>query len=277
MLKSKPKIRLFVDIPLAAGSDLNLDDAPAHYLAHVMRVRAGESLLLFNGRDGEWMATVDTIAKNRCAVSVDTRTRAQHPEHGPWLAFAPVKKTAVDFIAEKATELGVSRLCPTYTSRTAVSRVNVGRLRANAIEAAEQSERLSVPDVMDPVPLKRPAGAMAARTSIVHDAWKRPRPTHRTPFFGDPIRLGRPGSGCSRLSNRSGRRFRVRRNLTSPRNSRLYPSSRWGRGSCAARPRHSRHWPVGKPWLATGASGANLKPPVPDDRHANSLFRADHR
>jgi len=153
MLKSKPKIRLFVDSPLAPGPDLILTDAPAHYLAHVMRVRAGESVLLFNGRDGEWVCTVGKIGKNLCAVSVNTQTRAQRPEHGPWLAFAPVKKTAVDFIAEKATELGVSRLCPTFTSRTAVSRVNVGRLRANAIEAAEQSERLSIPDVMEPVPL----------------------------------------------------------------------------------------------------------------------------
>lgn len=154
MLKSKPKIRLFVDNPLAPGMDLTLNGAPAHYLAHVMRVQTGESLLLFNGCDGEWMCRVMKIGRNICAVSVEFQTRAQHSEHGPWLAFAPVKKTAIDFIAEKATELGVSRLCPTFTSRTAVNRVNVNRLRANTIEAAEQSERLSVPDVMDPVSLE---------------------------------------------------------------------------------------------------------------------------
>lgn len=154
MLKSKPKIRLFVDSPLAPHMDLTLDDAQAHYLANVMRIRAGEAVSLFNGRDGEWMCVVHKVGKNLCAVSVELQARAQHPEDGPWLAFAPVKKTAVDFIAEKATELGVSRLCPTFTSRTAVNRVNVNRLRANAIEAAEQSERLSVPDVMDPVSLE---------------------------------------------------------------------------------------------------------------------------
>lgn len=154
MLKLKPKIRLFVDSPLAPGLDLTLDGGATHYLAHVMRVPIGESLLLFNGRDGEWLSTVVKIGKNMCVISVELQTRAQHPEHGPWLAFAPVKKAAVDFIAEKATELGVSRLCPTFTSRTAVNRVNVNRLRANTIEAAEQSERLSVPDVSDPVSLE---------------------------------------------------------------------------------------------------------------------------
>ncbi len=153
MLKSKPKIRLFVDNPLAPGLNLTLDDAPAHYLANVMRTQTGDRVLLFNGRDGEWACTVGKIGKTLCAVSVEAQTRAQHPEHGPWLAFAPVKKTAVDFIAEKATELGVSRLCPTFTSRTAVNRVNVNRLRANAIGAAEQSERLSIPDVAEPVTL----------------------------------------------------------------------------------------------------------------------------
>ncbi len=154
MLKSKAKIRLFVDGPLAAGLDLTLGDAPTHYLAHVMRIGTGETVLLFNGRDGEWACPVVNIGKNLCVVSVERRTRAQRREDGPWLAFAPVKKTAVDFIAEKATELGVSRLCPTFTERTAVSRINVGRLRANAIEAAEQSERLSVPEVMDAVSLR---------------------------------------------------------------------------------------------------------------------------
>jgi len=151
MVKSKPKIRLFVDKPLAPGLDLALDAAPAHYLANVMRVQTGDGVLLFNGRDGEWSCSVGKIAKNRCTVSVDAQTRVQQSEDGPWLAFAPVKKTAVDFIAEKATELGVSRLCPTFTSRTAVKRINGDRLRANAIEAAEQSERLSVPDVMETV------------------------------------------------------------------------------------------------------------------------------
>jgi 16S rRNA (uracil1498-N3)-methyltransferase len=151
MLKSKPKIRLFVESPLGPGTDLTLGEAQTHYLANVMRIHAGDTLLLFNGRDGEWVSSVARIAKNHCSVSVDHQTREQRPEDGPWLAFAPVKKSAVDFIAEKATELGAARLCPTFTSRTAVSRVNVDRLRANAIEAAEQSERLTVPEVMEPV------------------------------------------------------------------------------------------------------------------------------
>ncbi len=154
MLKSKTKIRLFVESPLKPGLDLTLDEAQAHYLAHVMRVRSGDSLSLFNGRHGEWMSHVARIGKNICSVFVERQTRKQQPEQGPWLAFAPIKKTAVDFIAEKATELGSSRLCPVFTSRTAVTRINVRRLRANAIEAAEQSERLTVPDVMDPVPFE---------------------------------------------------------------------------------------------------------------------------
>jgi 16S rRNA (uracil1498-N3)-methyltransferase len=152
MPNSKPKIRLFVESSLKPAIDVTVDEAQAHYLAHVMRVRSGESLLLFNGRDGEWMSRVTNIGKNLCSVSVERQTRNQQSEQGPWLAFAPVKKNAVDFIAEKATELGASRLCPIFTSQTAVTRVHVRRLRANAIEAAEQSERLTVPDVMDPAP-----------------------------------------------------------------------------------------------------------------------------
>jgi len=154
MLKSQPKIRLFVDNSLKSGIDLTLDAAQAHYLAHVMRVRSDDSVLLFNGHDGEWMCRVARIGRKLCSVSVERQTRKPQPEQGPWLAFAPVKKNAVDFIAEKATELGASRLCPLFTSRTAVNRINVRRLRANAIEAAEQSERLTVPDVMDPVPFE---------------------------------------------------------------------------------------------------------------------------
>jgi len=151
--RAAPKIRLFVPDGLAAGARVSLNRDQAHYLGHVMRQREGQSVLLFNGRDGEWSAVVRDIANNRCALDVGQRTRRQEAETGPWLAFAPLKKTATGVIVEKATELGAERLLPVFTRNTNSARVNVDRLAARAREAAEQSGRLTLPEVAPPVAL----------------------------------------------------------------------------------------------------------------------------
>lgn len=147
--------RLFVDDAIAADSALVLDPAQAHYLGHVMRLKAGDEVRLFNGRDGEWSAVIKNLNKNNCLVTIKGLLRPQNAESGPWLAFAPVKKTQTGFIVEKATELGVSRLCPVFTSRTNSARVNPDRMRARAIEASEQCGRLTVPEIAAPETLQR--------------------------------------------------------------------------------------------------------------------------
>jgi 16S rRNA (uracil1498-N3)-methyltransferase len=150
MTVSNSNPRLFVEAALVAGADFLLSPSQAHYLSHVMRLTAGDGIILFNGRDGEWSSVVETPGKKKCSVIVEDQVRAQEDEPGPWLAFAPVKKARTDFIVEKATELGASRLCPVFTRHTNSARVNIERMRANAIEASEQCRRLTVPDIAQP-------------------------------------------------------------------------------------------------------------------------------
>lgn len=154
--------RLFVEAPLGAGASVELDAGRAHYVRDVLRLGAGAPVLLFNGHHGEWRASIDSSAKRLVSLRVDAQTRAQVSGPDLWLCFAPVKKARLDFIAEKATELGASVLQPVMTRHTAVTRVNTERLRANAIEAAEQTERLDVPEVRAPETLERLVAAWPA-------------------------------------------------------------------------------------------------------------------
>ena len=144
------KLRLHVDAPLQAGSRVEPGEAQRHYLLHVMRAREGESVLLFNGDDGEWLAEIAQVTRRDCALICQRQTRLQDKAPDLWLAFAPVKKTPAEYLTQKATELGVSLLMPVITEHTVARRVNLDRLRANAIEAAEQSERLTVPEIRQP-------------------------------------------------------------------------------------------------------------------------------
>jgi len=153
MAQSEAKLRLFVDAPLSLGADILLNDAQAHYVVHVMRLGAGDSLLLFNGNDGEWQGRVAALTKRRVNVSCERRTAPQSDVPDLWLAFAPIKKTPADYVAQKATELGARVLQPVLTERTNARRVNSARLKANAIEAAEQSGRVSVPEVRELITL----------------------------------------------------------------------------------------------------------------------------
>jgi len=151
----EPRTRLYVPDDLSAGASVALDAPQAHYLRNVLRLGRGAPVALFNGHDGEWRAIIESFSKETCTVRLDRRTREQVPEPDLWLAFAPVKRARIDFLVEKATELGVSVLQPVLTERTQVERVNLDRLRANVREAAEQTERLTLPEVRAPQPLAR--------------------------------------------------------------------------------------------------------------------------
>jgi 16S rRNA (uracil1498-N3)-methyltransferase len=145
-----PKVRLFTDVRLDAGVMVTLGQAPTHYLTRVMRLAQGHHLRLFNGRDGEWIAEILALSRGTCDVRTVARERMQDRSIGPSLAFAPLKKDALDILVIKATELGVMELRPVFTQFSSVHRVNRERLRAQAIEAAEQCGRLSVPAIREP-------------------------------------------------------------------------------------------------------------------------------
>jgi len=170
MWEGQGRIRLFVEQDLAAGAVIGLSPERAHYLRSVLRISAGAHVQLFNGRDGEWQARLEALGKGWASCAVERQIRAQETEPDLWLAFAPIKRARIDFVAQKATELGVSALWPVFTRLTVVGRVNVGRLRANAIEAAEQCRRLSVPEIFAPAELgKLLAGWPAERRILLCD------------------------------------------------------------------------------------------------------------
>ena len=141
------KLRLFVDAPLGTGARVTPDAAHTHYLLHVMRAKQCDRVSLFNGRDGEWAASLAEVGKRAVTLLCEGQVAAQDETPDLWLVFAPVKKTPADYVVQKATELGVRVLQPVLTRRTIVRRVNEERMRANAIEAAEQSGRRTVPEI----------------------------------------------------------------------------------------------------------------------------------
>lgn len=144
------KVRLYVSADLFDGAKIQLAAGQSHYLRNVMRRRIGDRVLLFNGRDGEWRAQISDLNKSACVVATQEQTRVQLSPADIWLLFAPVKKARIDFIAQKATEMGVRTIWPVITNRTSVARVNLDRLKANAIEAAEQCDAVDVPEIRPP-------------------------------------------------------------------------------------------------------------------------------
>lgn len=148
-------IRLFVEADLKADARVTATQDQAHYLAHVMRLKAGDHLLLFNGQDGEWNATVVGATKRGVMLSVETMVRAHRPGPDLELVAALVKRSRLETIVEKAAELGCKRVRLAITRRTNAERANVQRLQAIAVEAAEQCERLDVPEVLAPEKLDR--------------------------------------------------------------------------------------------------------------------------
>jgi 16S rRNA (uracil1498-N3)-methyltransferase len=163
-----PKVRLFVDVSLAEGGTFSLEQKQAHYLLNVMRSQVGTSVALFNGRDGEWIARIKEATKRDVVLALERRLRPQTSERDLWLLFAPIKRARIDFIAEKATELGVSALIPVFTQHTVMTRVNEDRLRLIAVEAAEQCERLDVPDVRTAVSLDTLLATWPPERKLIH-------------------------------------------------------------------------------------------------------------
>ena len=166
--KSLP--RLYVAPPLGAGARVELDSTQANYLGNVMRLREGDQLLLFDGMSGEWLAAIAEAGKRRMTLLVGEPTRQQEAVPDLWLAFAPVKKGRVDWLVEKAVELGIARLLPVVTQRTVVDKLNLDRMRAHIIEAAEQCGRTALADIDETVKL---------------DSFLKARDPARTLYFAD--------------------------------------------------------------------------------------------
>jgi 16S rRNA (uracil1498-N3)-methyltransferase len=141
-------IRLFLDADLHAGGELSIGPDETHYLANVMRLKAGDELLLFNGRDGEWRAQFARAGKRGATLAVVAQERAQTEPPDLDLVVAVVKRARLETIAEKAAELGARRLLPVTTARTNAGHANIGRLTAIAKEGAEQTGRLDVPEIL---------------------------------------------------------------------------------------------------------------------------------
>ena len=146
--------RLYCDAALHDGAELTLDRDQSHYLINVLRYQTGQDVLIFNGVDGEYRASIAVADRKKAQLSCHEQTRPQDPMPNLTLVFAPIKKARIDFIAEKATELGVGRIQPVMTDFTQVSRVNTDRMAANAIEAAEQTGRTTIPSVNQPISLQ---------------------------------------------------------------------------------------------------------------------------
>jgi 16S rRNA (uracil1498-N3)-methyltransferase len=145
--------RLFVKAPLSAGAELTLEAPQAHYLLNVLRMKGGDKLLVFNGEEGEWEAELKPARRKGGGLLLTHRTRPQNDGPDLHYLFAPLKRTRLDYMAQKATELGASVLLPVITRRTVAERVNTGRLLTNAVEAAEQCGLLRVPEVRPPAKL----------------------------------------------------------------------------------------------------------------------------
>jgi len=149
---SHPMQRLFVRSRLSAGMVIELDRGQANYIVNVLRMVPGDPILLFNGEDGEWQAVVaDRGRRSTAGLAVEAQTRPQPPPFDLLYLFAPLKQARLDYLVEKAVEMGVGRLRPVLTQHTQVHRLNVERMQANATEAAEQTGVLVVPPVAEPV------------------------------------------------------------------------------------------------------------------------------
>jgi len=158
--------RLYVEAPLGHGTIVALDRAQAHYLTTVLRLKSGGRVLVFNGRDGEWEAAIDAQKRAAC-LRVGPPTRAQtKPGHLHYL-FAPLKSARLDYMVQKAVEMGVSLLQPVLTRHGQVARLNAARVRANCIEAAEQCGILNLPEIGEPAALFRVLAARVPERCLI--------------------------------------------------------------------------------------------------------------
>jgi len=162
--------RLYVDAAMAPGASIPLDRAQANYLANVLRLSDGTELLTFNGRDGEWRAALSASGRKSLNLTLIAMTRPQEPAYDLHYIFAPLKHARLDYMVQKAVEMGAGLLQPVQTKHTQTTRLNAERMRANVIEAAEQCGILSVPEV-----------APLARIETLLDSW----PQERSLIFCD--------------------------------------------------------------------------------------------
>ncbi len=158
--------RLYVYAPLAAAGVLALDRSQAHYLTTVLRLKDGQGILVFNGRDGEWQATIEGGAR-AVRLRVTEQTRPQNSAGDLHYLFAPLKSARLDYMVQKAVEMGASHLQPVLTQHGQIARVNLQRMRANAIEAAEQCGILCLPEIAAPAPLNRVLAAWQPERYLV--------------------------------------------------------------------------------------------------------------
>lgn len=158
--------RLHIDAPLAANATVPLDRDRSNYLGNVLRLKAGDGVLIFNGRDGEWRCVIEG-AKRPSALRIEAQTRAQSLPSDLRYVFAPLKHARLDYMVQKAVEMGASQLQPVLTRFTQVSRVNLERMRANVIEAAEQCGILGVAEVAEPLTLERFLAARDANRLLI--------------------------------------------------------------------------------------------------------------
>lgn len=162
--------RLFVEPTLTAGEMRRIDGPQGHYLATVMRLKAGDPVKLFDDATGEWLAVASEVRKRDVTLAVREKLREREAVPDLWLCAAPIKKGRIDWIVEKACELGVARVAPVLTRRAVVDKLNLERLRAHMVEAAEQCGRTALPELVEPVKL----------AALLKD-W----PAERTLFFAD--------------------------------------------------------------------------------------------
>jgi 16S rRNA (uracil1498-N3)-methyltransferase len=159
--------RLYVDAPLAGRQDVALDGDQTNYLLNVLRCKRGDEVLLFNGREGEWRARLAGVGKKALSAEIGAQMRQQPPAHDLHFLFAPLKHARLDYLVQKAVEMGASRLEPVMTRHTQVARVNLARIRANVIEAAQQCGILSVPEVSEPTTFDRIVERMSPQRLLV--------------------------------------------------------------------------------------------------------------
>jgi 16S rRNA (uracil1498-N3)-methyltransferase len=152
--------RLHVDVPLAAGAAVPLDRGQTNYLGNVLRLQAGDAVLVFNGRDGEWLAAIEPVGRKALVLVVRSQTRPQTAHGNIHYLFAPLKQARLDYMVQKAVEMGAAAMGPVLTRRTQVTRLNRDRLHANMVEAAEQCGILAVPQLLPEMRLPAALEAM---------------------------------------------------------------------------------------------------------------------
>ena len=159
--------RLHVEPGLASSGVIELEAGQAHYLRTVLRLGRGTAVAGFNAVDGEWLCRIAEVGKSRVLLTVERQLRVPEPDADLWLLFAPIKRARLDWLVEKGTELGASVLLPVCTVRSQSERLNLERLRAHAVEAAEQSERLSLPELHPPEALDRVLASWSAERPLM--------------------------------------------------------------------------------------------------------------